>query len=141
MTSPDIWAQAVEDGVSAEGFNPITDALAVWLLVKLNGAIIGVILINHESSCSINIHPVLYGKYKRHARDMMISFFKWIDSMPDKIAKVNCMIPNHLKIVQNAALKVGFKKEGVNRSSYLKDGIIHDQVRFGLTRKEIKDLL
>lgn len=141
MTTPEIWDQAVEDGTDKNSFYPGQDGLCVWLLVKLKSKVIGVMLVNHDSLCSINIHPVLFKKYKRYARDMMKSFFIWVDNLPEQITKVNCSIPNHLKITQNAALKVGFKIEGVNRASFFKNGKAQDQTRYGLTREEIKGLL
>lgn len=141
MTTPEIWSQAVEEGTRIDRFYPIQDDLCVWLLVKLKSEIIGVMLVNHDTSCSINIHPVLFSKYKRYGRDMMKSFFAWVDSMPGYVTKVNCSIPDHLKIVQNFAVKVGFKQEGTNRASFFFNGKAQDQTRFGLTREEIKRLL
>ena len=141
MLTPEIWGQAVEDGTSKDSFYPGQDALCVWLLVKLDKRVIGVMLVNHDSLCSINIHPVLLNKYKRYGREMMKAFFVWVDSLPEQLTKVNCSIPNHLKIVQNFAKKVGFKKEGVNRASFLHNGTAQDQTRYGLTREEIKGLL
>lgn len=141
MTSPDIWEQSVEDGSSASNFYPSQDYLSVWLLVKLKNDVIGVILVHNDSLCSVNIHPVLLSKYKRYGRDMLKAFFKWFVTLPDTLCKVNCSIPNHLKIVQNFAKKVGFKKEGINRASFFKNGIAQDQIRYGLTRDEIKGLI
>lgn len=141
ITSPDIWDQTVEDGSCVNSFYPSSDLMSVWLLVKFNKIIIGVILVHNDSLCSVNIHPSLLAKYKKHGRDMMKSFFKLFLTLPDSLCKVNCSIPNHLKIVQNFAIKVGFKQEGVNRASFLKNGIVQDQIRYGLTREEIKGLL
>ena len=141
MLTPEIWEQAVEDGTSKDGFYPGQDSLCAWLLVKLDDEVIGTMLVNHDTQCSINVHPVLLPKYKRHGREMMKAFFVWVDSLPEQLTKVNCSIPNHLKIVQNAAVKVGFKKEGTNRASFFHNGIAQDQTRYGLTREEIKGLL
>lgn len=141
MLSPEIWSQAVEDGTSKESFYPGQDDLCIWLIVKLDQKIIGAILVHYETSCSLNIHPVLYSKYKKHGREMIKRFFEWFVTLPDNLNKVNCSIPNHLKIVQNFAEKVGFKKEGVNRASFYHNGVAQDQTRYGLTRNEIKGLL
>lgn len=141
LMTPEIWDQVIEDGTKSESFYPGQDYLCVWLLVQIENNIIGAILVHHETGCSVNIHPVLYNKYRRHGREMMKSFFKWFISLPDDLIKVNCTIPDHLKIVQNFAVKVGFKKEGVNRKSFIWRGKARDQIRYGLTRKEIEGLL
>lgn len=141
MTSPDIWEQSVEDGSNISNFYPSQDYLSVWLLVRLRDEIIGVMLVHNDTLCSVNIHPALLSKHKRYGRDMMKAFFKWFLTLPDTLTKVNCSIPDNLKMVQNFAKKVGFKHEGINRASFFKDGIAQDQIRYGLTREEIKGLI
>lgn len=141
MTTPEIWEQSVEDGSNISNFYPSQDYLSIWLLVKLKDKIIGVMLVHNDTLCSVNIHPALLAKYKKYGREMLKAFFKWFLTLPDTLCKVNCSIPNNLKMVQNFAKKVGFKQEGINRASFFKDGIAQDQIRYGLTREEIKGLI
>jgi hypothetical protein len=141
LVTPEIWEQAAEDGVNKDDYYPAYDNLSAWLLCELDDEIIGLIFIHNESLCSINMHPYLKRKYKRKGRDMMIAFFNWFLTLPAGICKVNVSIPFNRKIVYNFAKRVGFKDEGINRMSYLKGGVNHDQYQLGLTRDEIKGLL
>ena len=141
MLKDEIWETSVEDVTIKDNFYPGQDALSVWLLAKIKNELIGVLLVNHSSSCAVDIHPYLLKQHKKHGRDLIKSFFKWFLSLPDDLCKVNCSIPDHLKIVQNFALKVGFKQEGINKASFMYNGKAQDQKRYGLTREEIKGLL
>lgn len=141
ISTPEIWEQSAEDGVIKENFYPGYDALSVWLLCKLDNKIIGIIYVHNDTSCSINMHPYLIKKYKKYGREMMNKFFKWFLFQPAELIKLNISIPDHRQVVYNFAKKVGFKDEGINRSSFLKNGIVHDQYQMGLTRKEIEVLL
>jgi len=138
---PEIWEQAAEDGVEQDDYYPGYDSLSAWLLCEIDDEPIGLIYVHNETLCSINIHPYLKHKFKRKGRDMMIEFFKWFLTLPDKLCKVNVSIPSSRRIVYNFAKRVGFKDEGINRMSFLKDGDICDQYQLGLTRNEIKGLL
>ena len=60
-----------------------------------------------------------------------------MENSQEKIAKINVTIPENQVKVINFAKKVGFKKEGLNRDSYLKDGKLYGQQNLGITRKEI----
>lgn len=141
ITSKEIWEQAAEDGVSKEGYQPYFDSLTAWLLCECEGEQIGLIYIHNDSLCAVSIHPYLKHKHKRKGRAMMKAFFRWFISLPDTLCKVNVSIPASRKIVYNFSKKVGFKDEGINRSSFLKGGKVYDQYLLGLTRNEIKGLI
>lgn len=141
LIAPEIWEQAAEDGVNQDDYYPGYDALSAWLLCEVDDEPIGLILVHHESSSVLNIHPYLKHKFKRKGRAMMTEFFNWFVSLPESACKVNVTIPFNRKVVYNFAKKVGFKDEGVNRMSYKKAGVIYNQYRLGLTRDEIKGLI
>ena len=54
--------------------------------------------------------------------------------------KVIVFIPIINKNVKMFALRIGFKEEGLNRQSYIKNGDIIDQWLMGMTQKEIKEI-
>lgn len=140
ITDDEIWDQITEDGTKKEEYNPCFDSGMIWLLVKFNEDVAGVIYVNKETICSISIHPNLKNKYRMHYKDMMNELFKWFLSLPEEVQKINCSIPVNLKKVNNSALKIGFKSEGVNRYSFLKNNEIYDRIMYGLTRSEVKAL-
>jgi RimJ/RimL family protein N-acetyltransferase len=72
----------------------------------------------------------------------MKEFYEWVlENTEDRINKINVSIPENDKRVINFAKKVGFKKEGLNRDSYMKNGTIYAQQNLGITRSEIEDYI
>lgn len=141
VSTPEIWQQASQDGMDVANYYPSFDGLSAWLLCTVNDEKIGVIYVHNESLCAISIHPYMKEKHKSKGRKMMLMFFKWFNSLPPELCKVNITIPSDRKIVYNFAKKLGFKDEGVSRDSVKRNGVVCDQYLLGLTRKEIKGLL
>lgn len=142
ITEPEIWERASEDGIDPESFLPGYDSMTTWLLCLEGGNVAGIILVHMENSISLNIHPYLRVQYRQKGKEMMEAFYRWfLEETQDKIMKINVHIPEVYKKVINFAKRVGFKKEGFNRDSYLKNGHIYGQQHLGITRSEIGDWL
>lgn len=142
LFEPEIWERAAEDGIDKESFYPGTDNMAIWLLCIEDEQIIGIILLHTDTTVSVKIHPYLLKTHREKGRIMMAAFYKWfLENTEDKINKINTSIPEFYKKVINFAKKVGFRKEGVNRDSYLKDGQLYGQQNLGITRTEIEEYL
>ncbi|MCP4340185.1 MAG: hypothetical protein GY799_15160 [Desulfobulbaceae bacterium] len=50
--------------------------------------------------------------------------------------KLSVDIPVRNKDTYYFTRKFGFIDEGINRKSFMRDGVLHDQYRLGITRKE-----
>lgn len=141
LTTDEIFEWAAEDGVKKENVNPCNDPLSIYLLCKNGSDVIGLIYVQHESACSLTMHPYLNSESKKYGRDVMTELFKWFISLPKIICKINVSIPINRQIVYNFAKKCGFVDEGINRASYIKSGVVYDKKNLGLTRQEIEGLL
>lgn len=137
MLIPEIWDRAAEDGISQEDFYPGFDSLSHWLLCKEEDKIIGIILLHHDNSTTLKLHPYLRREHYSLGREMMKSFYKWFIENTS-IHKLIVSMPENQKKTYNFAKKVGFKDEGFNRESYLKNGEIYGQYNLGITRKEVE---
>lgn len=51
--------------------------------------------------------------------------------------KIITMIPKPNYPAKWLALAVGMKQEGINRKSYLRDGVLHDQYLFGICKEDV----
>jgi RimJ/RimL family protein N-acetyltransferase len=142
MTEPEIWDRASEDGIDQETWYPGTDGFSIWLLCVEDNTPIGVILLHTDNSTTLKMHPYLRKAHRTRGRDMMKEFYEWVlENTEDRINKINVSIPENDKRVINFAKKVGFKKEGLNRDSYMKNGTIYAQQNLGITRSEIEDYI
>lgn len=142
MILPEIWDVSVEDGINKDNFYPGCDEFSGWLLCEIDNEVAGLILVHNDNMTTIKVHPYMLKKYRQHGREMMKEFFKWfLESTNCRINKVVVSIPSCRKIVCNFARRIGFKFEGANKASYSYRGQIYDQLCFGLTKDQIKELL
>jgi len=142
MTEKDIWDRAAEDGVEQDDWFPGYDSMTAWLLCVEDDNIIGVILMHTDTSVSIKMHPYLRTEYRQKGREMMRVFYEWVlENAQSQINKISVTIPFNQAKVINFAKKVGFKKEGINRQSYLKDGKLIDMQNLGITPREVEVFL
>lgn len=77
---------------------------------------------------------------QKYAKEGCYSVLQWLIDNTD-CKKLIADVPNKFINVQKFLEKIGFIKEGLNRESYTKDGILWDVTNYGLTRKEIEGLL
>jgi len=131
LLQDDLYERA-SSGEDKEDFSPKD---GVWLLVIREDDVIGVIFCEQDNSVTMRIHPYMIKEYRYLVRYMMKCFYNWF--LTTNALKLIVSIPSFYKKMYNSALKTGFTLEGVNRKSYLKDGVLYDQWTLGMTREEI----
>lgn len=136
VTEPRVWATVAEDGHDREAWEP--DLSQGWLVAKdEDGEIIGLYTVHAHNSITLEIHPFVLPEFRgAEAYQSGKEVLQWIKAKT-KYQKVVCSIPVIYRNVKLFAMRCGLKQEGVNRKSYLKHGIIHDQWMLGITRNEI----
>lgn len=133
---PEIWDRFSE-GVEFNDYTPnMVDSM--WLLIYMGELeIIGIILTKMDTSCAISFHPYLRKEKRKHARQMMLEFYKFFNKhIPKQINKIHATIPTCFQSAINCAKKMGFKVEGVSKESYLRNEKLYDRVYLGVTRAE-----
>lgn len=135
-----MWHLASEDGHDVEDYHEGPEDRAAWLLVRSEDDVMGVIFVHQDSSSILRMHIYMVKEFRPKILEVMVKFFQWFDNLPDEIIKLVASIPHCHENVYNAAKKVGFIDEGINRQSYRKHGEVWDQWNIGLTREEIKGL-
>lgn len=141
MIEDDVWDTFTDDNSSKDAYLPVFESKTLWLKVLYNEHVIGFIFIENDNMSTLKIHPCLAKEYRPLIRDVFKALFMWFVALPELVNKMVVSIPFTRQIVYNTARKIGFIDEGINRESFLKGGVFHDQWNLGLTRKEIKDLL
>jgi RimJ/RimL family protein N-acetyltransferase len=137
MMQPEIYQVASEDNAVA---NPeFTEGdQEVWLLAIEDNEAIGIINSNIENGTAAWLHPYIMRIHKSKYLDLVNLFLKWFDEFfPVEIQKLNAYIPTYAQKAYEIAMKAGFKDEGLNRLSYLKNGKLWDRHLVGLIRSEI----
>ena len=97
----------------------------------------GLFILKPITNAVVDIHPVFLKGKRSEAIKAMGLALDWIfKNSHSMLNKVVAQFPANRKEIKLYALKCGFKVEGINRESFLKDGEYLDQVMVGITRGE-----
>ncbi len=143
ITHPKIYRHLVDDNSPArENYYPIEDEV-VWYIVVREifpdaepQEILGLWMLHPHNSICWEIHTALlpnaWGDRADRAGRMV---FEWIwENTPCRRLITN--VPSSNRLALHYAVRAGMKIWGVNEASFLKDGILRDQVCLGFTRPD-----
>jgi RimJ/RimL family protein N-acetyltransferase len=141
MTHPDIFATVAEDGQDPGDYKPDVQG-SCWLRVSVDDETIGLYVLHAKNCVTLEIHTGILHEYrKEYSRESIRETLRWVvDNVPE-YQKIIAWVPTIYPNVKNFALRNGFRVEGVNRNSFLKNGEIHDQWLLGITKDGIKEYL
>lgn len=131
----------LEDGETIKDcdFNVEEDC---FLSVTLKDKLIAIYILKPKSNTVLDIHPMVIPEHRNHGNKSMMCVFEWIiNNCARTMQKVVAEFPSKSKNIERFAIHNGFKKEGVNRLSFMKNGELLDQTIVGITRKEIEEVL
>ncbi|MCP4323352.1 MAG: DUF2824 family protein [Alteromonadales bacterium] len=104
--------------------------------------LIGVYQLRPINRTVIDLHPIMLRKHRDRSNESIKEVFKWIvDNCAKTVNKVIAQFPSNRIHIEKFALRAGFKKEGINRESFLLNGKYLDQTMVGITMNEIKEAL
>ena len=141
MTSDEVWNNFSDDMSEKANYEPDLSARSLWLKVMIDNNMAGMVLMENYNLSTLKLHPYLLKAHKSHSRELIKELLSLFLKTPDFVNKLVVEIPTHRKIVYNLAKKTGFVDEGINRGSFLKDGVFLDQWNLGLTKKEVEKLI
>lgn len=131
---PKVWPHISDDGCDADSFEPVDHDAVIYLKLMDGDAVGGVLMMVPQNSVTYDLHTVILpehrGAFTRKAGQAMLA---WMFSHTNA-RKINTKVPEPNKPALRAALDVGFEIEGVDRKSFLKDGVLHDQVMLGVCK-------
>lgn len=106
----------------------------IHLLPIVNNEIIGDVSFRVKSSVLVEAHIAILPKFQaRYAFKAAKMGLEWI-WRNTHVEKIVSMTPDTLPHIKKFILKLGFELEGVNKCSFLKDGVLYNQYYGGLRR-------
>ena len=113
-----------------------------YLSVSEKGELIGVYQLKAVSRTVLDLHPIMLKKYRSKSNKAILKVFDWvINNCSKTVNKIIAQFPSDRINIEKFALRAGFKKEGINRESFLFNGKYLDQTMVGITVKEINEVL
>ncbi len=139
MTEDKLWKRLSEDHAPArEHWMP--DMRYPWLVLtrEIDDTVelYGVVAFIPQTPIVYKFHPAfLPDKWgDEQITDLTRLALDWAwKNLP--VQKIVATFPVMYKSTLRLGQRVGFKREGINRKSFLKDGELHDQYYLGLTRE------
>lgn len=140
MLDDDIVKTVAEDNINNMKYEP--DFLRTcWIAMRCAGELMGVISFDAKNSVSVELHIGIFTRFRgKKAYEATKLALIWLINEFPCYKKVIVFIPIIHKNVKMFALQIGFKEEGLNRQSYIKNGEIIDQWLMGMTQEEIKEI-
>jgi RimJ/RimL family protein N-acetyltransferase len=136
----ELWERVSEDGNKKENFKLSENPYFWWVgCFNKKGVLVGLFWLHHINNASVQIHAHVKKEFREEysvkcGKEMIKYFVKNFKFYNKLIAE----IPVIYKDVIKFTLKFGFKFEGTNRKSVLKNGELLDQNRYGLLKSEVK---
>lgn len=140
MVIGEVWDYISDDALTPDqhaSWRPRIDDGSRWYISLEGDEVVGVHWMRRVNAITweahANIRPKFWGnklgtEHCRHA-------FKGM--MTDTGAqKVILLVPDNCPQVQRMAESLGFRQEGRQVASFLKNGKVYDQVHYGITRKQ-----
>lgn len=136
FTHPKVYRHISDDGtVDAEDFTPhLSDSM--FYLAAQEAQFMGLFLYHPHNAVCYEVHtcllPIAWGdKAIECARASLVWMF---ENTPCQRVITN--VPTYNRLAARLAKEVGMKQFGLNEMSFLKNGILHDQLMFGLNKEQ-----
>jgi len=127
-----MWDDISEDGVESYAPDVINE---FWVEILLDETL-GLYRIHQLTSVCYQIHAFILPEHRDHAKESGRVILQWcLDYLT--FNKLIAEIPKKYENVYHFTKNQGFKDEGVNRQSFLKDGKLWDTWRLGILKEEI----
>lgn len=133
MLHPKVFPYLHDDGI--DDFNPDDVEHIHWMLIS-DDAPAGVFMVYAHNSICYEMHtailPRIWGSQAAHAAQLLLAWA--FSEVPCQ--KMITSVPSYNRMALRFAKQGGMTVEGTNRKSYLKNGVLHDQIMLGITKEE-----
>lgn len=133
MGHPAVFPHTHDDSVTE--CEPVDHEGLHWMLVD-DGEPVGVFLVHAINSICYQMHTCLLPRsWGPQAKDAAQLLLKWAFEDTD-CKKMITAVPAYNRAALRFAKAGGMVQEGVNRQSFLRNGVMLDQIMLGITKQE-----
>jgi len=142
LKDPELFDRIAEDSVDPEEYEIPFDGHQCYMMIMLGDIAIGVWNLYPLNTVTLNIHCNILKEHRKHGKDAGRLILEWFTTeCPEQYQKLNAEIPAVYESVYHFTKGFGFKDEGINRLSIMKNGELTDQNRLGITKCEALEWL
>jgi RimJ/RimL family protein N-acetyltransferase len=142
--NPAVWGPMQCDG-SPDHLDIDFDELAacetdacIFVTASVNGKLAGLFMFHATTPHCYDIHSALLPEFWGHGIAPMLGRHacRWLMENT-QCQKVTTSVPTFNESARRMALAAGMQLEGCNRGSFMKDGVLYDQLLLGFTKEEL----
>ena len=142
LKDSELFDRIAEDSVDPEEYEIPFDGHQCYMMIMLGDEPIGVWNLYPLNTVTLNLHCNILKEHRKHGKDAGRLILEWFTTeCPSQYQKLNAEIPAVYESVYHFTKGFGFKDEGINRLSIMKNGELTDQHRLGITRSEVVEFL
>ena len=135
MTHPRVYPWLADDGSPPpEEYEPPESDLLYYLLVEEDGPV-GVFLFVPENAATVHVHTCLTPAIWGRSIEATEAARRWIFENT-QFQRITTTIPEDNRLAARLAVRSGMKEYGRNPKSYLKGGVLLDQVLYGMNKEQ-----
>ena len=132
LSNPEIYDRIADDKApSVEDFEPVPPSDFVYYLTDDEN--IGLVFLHWKNGVALEGHVHVLKEHRDKAMTFSEKALKWIWKNTGAL-KIVVSIPSIYPDVVRFVEKNGFEREGLRRGSYMKNGVLCNQVLLGLSR-------
>jgi RimJ/RimL family protein N-acetyltransferase len=141
MTHPRIYPWVTEDGSPApENFklDGLSNHPGIYFLTPLSedGKVAGVFMVHRNTVSIFECHTCILPEFWGQSLEAAKLMFRWVfDNTPCQ--KLVTLVPVNNRLALRLAKRAGMEEEGCIRESYMKNGVLIDQIILGVGRGQV----
>ncbi len=138
MTHPKVWPYITDDDAPLVAeFAPLIHHHIVYLLCRDGEKLLGMWMFTRRNAVTLEVHTCLLpGHGFTKARLAAKGAAEWIWENCPAVQRIITNVPRFNRLALKFALDVGMDRFGTDPSSFLKDGVLQDQIMLGLSRPQ-----
>ena len=134
IKDPNIYPNIIDDySPPSYEFNTPESNSIYYILLTEGESLLGLIIFNPQSTILYEFHlcllPIAKGKGKICIKEAIV--WIWLNTFA---IRITISIPITNKVALKVIKQVGLKEYGINEKSFMKGGILRDQVLFGVSK-------
>lgn len=135
ITNPKIYPMSSDDkSPPPNQYKPPENEQIYYLIPEENGQPLGVFVVVPLNAACFEVHTCLLPEsWGDMAKQAAAHLLDWVFSRTD-CQKLITNVPAYNRLALRFAKAAGLVEFGVNSKSYLKNGLLHDQVMLGIER-------
>jgi RimJ/RimL family protein N-acetyltransferase len=137
-TRPEVWDAVSDDFAQpVENWAPMRSDLLWYVIARDGEEVLGFWMFVPHSPVSWEIHTCLlpecgYRRARLAAREMLDWLWR-----KTSIVRLVTNVPEYNRAARAFAKAAGMVEFGTNERSYMKNGVLHDQIMLGISRPEV----